>query len=243
MFRRWAIAGVIACGGGAFAQPWPAVPAAKADADTVYVMRTAGQSDRMVKVVRAADPSDPSSLAEVMDTATKKTFVIPGKVLTKLPKAGTPRAELPAPVETPPPPAVAPVEPPPVASAPPVLTNPLPKIQLSPVTPKAAAPVEAPPNTLKPVAAETVATVPPPAVLAAPKPTELPTVASPVPTLTTPSPPTVNDPWRATGEARAFAPTPPPPVAGPRLTPVPTWRATPKPFPPGVNDPWRPTGG
>ena len=242
MFRRWAIAGVVVCGGGAFAQPWPAVPAAKADADAVYVMRTAGQSDRMVKVVRAADPSDPASQAEVIDTATKKTFFIPGLMLAKLPKAGTPRAEPPAPKDTPPP-AIAPVEPPAVATTPQVIDKPLPKIQLPTVEPKAATPAALPPAPVDVVKAETVAPLPQPVRVATPKPTELPTVASPVTPTTPTTPPQPNDPWRATGETKAVAPTPPPPVAGPRLTPVPTWRATPKPLPPGVNDPWRPTGG
>ncbi len=242
MFRRWAIAGCVVCGCGAFAQPWPAVPAAKADADTVYVMRTAGQSDRLVKVVRAADPSDPSSLAEVIDTATKKTFVIPGKVLAKLPKAGAQAVAPPAPKDTPPP-AIATVEPPPVATTSQSLDKPLPTIQLPAVEPKAAPPAVLPSAPVEVVKAETVTPLPQPVRVATPKPTDLPTVASPVTPTTPLSPPQPNDPWRATGEARAFAPTPPPSVAGPRLTPVPTWRATPKPTPPGVNDPWRSTGG
>lgn len=95
---RWAVAVGLVCGGGVFAQPWVPVPVTSTEPEPVYVIRTAGQNDRTVKVVRPVDPSDPASMAEVKDTATGQTFLIPGKVLAKLPKAGSTRAE-PTPVE------------------------------------------------------------------------------------------------------------------------------------------------
>jgi hypothetical protein len=259
MFRQWAMAVGLACGGGALAEPYTPVPPSKPDERPVYVMRTAGQNDRHIQVVRAADPSDPASLAEVMDTATKKTFVIPGKVLAKLPKAGTPAAAPPVAVE--PPLAVAP--PPP--EAPPKVVTPLPPagvpqlVQVPPELPPAAVrpPVVVVEPSAKPIPASPPVLVVEPSAkpLTAPPPAQLlPPVQPPAPTATLPtvaSPvhqaPQAEkqpaDPWQSTGQPRAIAPTPPPPAAGPRLTPVPTWRATPRSTPPGVTDPWRPTGG
>jgi hypothetical protein len=255
MFRQWAMAVGLACGGGALAEPYTPVPASKPDDGPVYVMRTAGQNDRHIQVVRAADPSDPASLAEVMDTATKKKFVIPGKVLAKLPKAGTPAATPPIAVE--PPAAVAPLPP----EAPPMVVAPLPPagvpqlVQVPSELPPVAVhppvvvveptakplPVSPPVVVVEPMAKPLPAQLPMPVQVPSPTAT-LPTVASPV-RQAPPSDRQPADPWQATGQPRAVAPTPPPPAAGPRLTPVPTWRATPGPTPPGVLDPWRPTGG
>lgn len=250
MFRQWAIAGGLVCGGAVFAQPWPAVPTDKPATEAVYVMRTAGQTDRQVKVVRAADPADPASMAEVRDTATGQTFVIPGKVLAKLPKAGSTQ---------PVPPASAEPAPPPVTLLPNTGTG----VAPSPVVALPSAPKMPNPLTLEPplpARAPNVDTVPPPAEPArviTPASAELPTVASPmppalsqqtfVPSPVTPAAPSTPrqspDPWRAIGEAKVIAPTPLPAAAGPRLTPVPSWRAAPTATPPGLADPWRPTGG
>jgi hypothetical protein len=243
MVRRWAVAVSLACGAGGMAQPWPAVPAGQPAAEPVYLIRTAGQTDRTVKVVFPADPADPMSMAEVMDTATKKTFQIPGKVLAKLPKVGAtgtepaPQIEV-KPTHTPPP------ELPPV----PVTAQ-----RTSPHTP---VPVTVPPTAERMVTTWTADDPPATIAPAVPAPQPAPTLP-PAPVLpAAPSPvvqsaavvpsaakPLAVDPWRATGEPKAVAPTPRPQPVGPTLTPVPTWRATPAPTPPGVVDPWRASGG
>jgi hypothetical protein len=240
MVRRWAVAVSLACGAGGLAQPWPAVPAGQQSAEPVYLIRTAGQNDRTVKVVHPADPADPTSLAEVMDTATKKTFQIPGKVLAKLPKVGATGTEPAPPVE------VKPTHTPP-SELPPV-----------PVTAHRTSPrTTTPPVTVQPTTERMITTWKaddPPATIPAVLPVTQPPPAQALPTAPSPvvqsaamlplaAKPAVNDPWRGIGEPKAAAPTPRPQPVGPTLTPVPTWRATPAPSPPGVVDPWRASGG
>lgn len=230
MVRRWAIAATLAVGGGALAQPWPAVTPQTHAPEPQFVIRTAGQNDRTVRVVRAADPADPASLAEVKDTATGEVFSIPGRMLAKLPKAG----------QAPP---VPPTEPKPAPEAPPQRALPA---ELPPVPQHLQSKPAQPPLTPKPVTptpgmittwrADDPAT--PPAL-----PVTQP-VAKPVVQVVAEVPAKAHlsaDPWRATGEAKPLTPTPPPPSAGPKLTPVPTWRVTPT--TPATNDPWRPSGG
>jgi len=55
---RWAVAVGLVCVGWAFAQPWQPVPVTSSEPEPVYVIRTAGQNDRTVKVVHPANPSD-----------------------------------------------------------------------------------------------------------------------------------------------------------------------------------------
>lgn len=228
MVRRWAIAAALAASGGALAQPWPAVTPASSAPEPQYVIRTAGQSDRTIKVVRAADPADPASLTEVKDNATGEVFSIPGRMLAKLPKAGQPQ---PAPAAA----AIPPTEPKPAQQTPPQRTPPaeLPPVpqhlQAKLVTPKPTAPTTE--RMITTWRADDPTT--PPA-----QPTIKPVVQT-VAEAPAKAPPSV-DLWRATGEAKPLTPTPPPAAVGPKLTPVPTWRATPTtPLP---NDPWRPSG-
>lgn len=261
MFRRWVIVGVLGCSGLSSAEPWPAVPADKPAAETVYVMRTAGQNDRQLKVIRAADPTDPASMAEVKDMASGQTFVIPGKVLAKLPKAGATAVNPPAADVVVPTSASVPNTPPDVGRPSPApepvgartgnqsgespdSVQPSPPVPLARPEAKTASPVAVP--------TPPVVVAPPPIQTAGAKtslqqpdrlaaaPTVIPAV---LPTTPRNSPPQTYDPWRASGEAKVVVPTPLPTAAGPRLTPVPSWRAAPKPTPPGVNDPWRPSGG
>jgi len=56
------------------------------DADVV-VIRTAGQPDRRVKVIRLANATDGESIADVQDMATGAKYVIPSKVLATLMRA------------------------------------------------------------------------------------------------------------------------------------------------------------
>lgn len=233
MVRRWAIAAALSVGGGALAQPWPAVTPASSAPEPHYVIRTAGQSDRTIKVVRAADPADPASMAEVKDAATGEVFSIPGRMLAKLPKAGQPQA---APAVT----VVPPTEPKPAPEVPPqrVLPAELPPVPAH-VQTKLANPTPTPRPTV-PLAERMVTTwrADDPTTTPA-QPTIKPVVqtVAETPAKTTP----LADPWRAAGEAKPLTPTTPPTAAGPKLTPVPTWRTTPTtPLP---NDPWRPSGG
>lgn len=245
MVRRWAVTVGLVCGAGAFAQPWPAVTAVQGspppapryeptstppDTEALYLIRTAGQNDRTVKVVHPADPTDPASLAEVIDTVTKKTFQIPGKVLAKLPKVSATGFE---------PPASLPQQD--------IKPKPAPPLELPPIP--ASIQRTTPPTVVVPPSNEKMVTTwkadDPPAMK--------PPVAThtPVSALPTASPSVVQsvavassaaDPWRATGEPKAAPPLPPQLAAGPKLIPVPTFRATPLPAPPGASDPWRPTG-
>lgn len=235
MVRRWAVAVSLACGAGGLAQPWPAVPAGQPAAEPVYLIRTAGQNDRTVKVVHPADPADPMSMAEVMDTATKKTFQIPGKVLAKLPKVGATGTE-PAP----------PVEVKPTHTLPPELPP-------VPISAHRTSPRTLPPPTTERMittwkADDPPATIPPVLPVTQPPPAQaLPTAPSPVVQSAAVVPVVAKslsiDPWRGIGEPKAATPTPRPQPVGPTLVPVPTWRATPAPTPPGVVDPWRASGG
>ena len=237
MVRRWAIAAALSVGGGALAQPWPAVTPATSTPEPQYVIRTAGQGDRTIKVMRAADPADPTALAEVKDTATGEVFSIPGRMLAKLPKAGQPHAA----------PAVAvvpPTEPKPAPEAPPqrVLPAELPpvpahvqtKLAQPPLTPK---PITPTPGMVTTWRADDPTS--PPAQLPPTQPT-IKLVVQTVAETPAKAPPQA-DPWRAAGEPKPLTPTTPQTAAGPKLTPVPTWRTTPtSPMP---NDPWRPSGG
>lgn len=239
MVQRWAVAVCLVCGAGGLTQPWPAVPNGQPAAEPVYLIRTAGQADRTVKVVHPADPTDPTSLAEVMDTATKKTFQIPGKVLAKLPKVSATGTE-PAPQ----------IEPKPTHTPPPELP-PVP-VTAKRTTPPAPAPMTAPPTTDRMVT--TWKADDPPATIAPDVPAATPTTAQVLPQAPSPvvrssavvpvvTKPVSVDPWRAVGEPKAVFPIPRPQPIGPTLIPVPTWRATPIANPPGVIDPWRPSGG
>jgi hypothetical protein len=227
MVRRWAVAATLAVSAGGLAQPWPAVTPASSAPELQYVIRTAGQNDRTVKVVRPADPAEPASLAEVKDSATGEVFSIPGRMLAKLPKAGQQQ--------------------PAGAAVPPTGPKPAPE-----ATPRRAMPAELPPvpALLQTKPPQTAPTPRPTERMVttwradeAPTPPAQPTITPVVQTVTEEPAkvPPAADPWRATGEAKPLTPTPPPTPGGPKLTPVPTWRTMPT--TPVPNDPWRPSGG
>jgi hypothetical protein len=115
--RQWAMLAGVACGGVATAQstrtpamlaaglaPAPNLaPATKsgkaqvetpgtqtraqAPAESIVVMRTAGQPERRLRVMKVSNFSDGDSLAEVQDADTGQTFSIPGRVLSALKKS------------------------------------------------------------------------------------------------------------------------------------------------------------
>lgn len=161
---RWVVAVGLACGGGAFAQPWQPVPATSPEPEPVYVIRTAGQNDRTVKVIHPANPSDPGSLAEVKDTVTGQTFVIPGKVLAKLSKASPTPTDTP-PVEMKPTPAFPPVEAKPTPTLPPDQPPAITPLRAEP-KPAPALPPEQPPIAIPPRTEPKRATTPMPVAVA-----------------------------------------------------------------------------
>jgi len=57
-----------------------------ADDSDLVVMRTAGQSERLLKLVKLSKFEDGTSLAELKDTATNELFSIPGAVYQRLPR-------------------------------------------------------------------------------------------------------------------------------------------------------------
>ncbi len=80
--QRWALAAALFGGAGAFAQ----APKAAVESGPILVMRTAGQNDRQIRVLKVKSYSDGESLAEVQDVQTGQEFTLPGKMLAKLPK-------------------------------------------------------------------------------------------------------------------------------------------------------------
>ena len=243
VFRRWSSAALLTCGGVAVAQPWPPV-SPTADAEPQYIMRTAGQSERSVKVVRPA--ADADGMAEVMDTATKQTFMIPGKVLAKLPKttAAKPAASHPSEPHTKPVPA--PAHPSVVVSPPPSTTPaPTPPV-VSPKSVEATAPLPDKP------APEPI--TPPPMPAAAPPSAVVQTGGTtdplpwwkdgdrlrpvvPVVEVVRPLAPLATDRWRSVLVTPAAPDTPP------RLVPVASWKPALPTTPPTPGDPWRSGGG
>jgi len=209
-------------------------------------------------------------MAEVKDTSTGQTFLIPGKVLAKLPKAGSTQTQAePPPVESKPAPALPPVEVKPTPTLPPDQPPPAappsqPETRLPTVGP-APVVVASPPGERMTTTWRAddppakVASVPPslpplpatvfrPAVVITEPTTTLspvasPAVQSPVTVQSSAVAPATSDPWRSVSEPKVLVPMTPPPTVGPKLTPVPSWRTAPLPGAPNPNDPWRPAGG
>ena len=247
--RRWAAAIALVSGGWAVAQPWPAVPPESPPVqgspppapphapdppaeDATYVIRTAGQADRVVRLVHPAE--GPDGLAEVMDTSTRQTFVIPGKVLAKLPRPNAARQEPPA--VTPPAPPPTPVQPKPQFFPPPDQLPPLPTTARRPAPTPNRMPVQVAsgPPTEKTVVTwrANVSEPPPPAV-------------SPIQTVSA----TTTEGWQVGEKMSAdeivLLPGAKPRLApGPRRKPAPSWRIphTPTPAPAAHVDPWRASG-
>ena len=86
------------------AQPRPA-PVAE---PPIVRMRTAGQPDRQLKVLRVTAYTEGESVAEVQDVQTGQTFTLPGKVVAMLPKEAANAAPAPIPPMRPAPSAVPP---------------------------------------------------------------------------------------------------------------------------------------
>jgi hypothetical protein len=76
----------------ALAQPRPA-PASVTEQPIVR-MRTAGQPDRQLKVLRVTAYTEGESVAEVQDVQTGQTFTLPGKVVAMLPKEAANEASI-----------------------------------------------------------------------------------------------------------------------------------------------------
>ena len=141
MRNRWMARGAVALllSGGYLAAQSPTVttvPAAlaqpRAAADSpVVVMRTAGQPDRQLKVLRQSTYPDGESVAEVQDAQTGQIFTLPGKVVAALPKAANTVA--PPVIAAPPTPVPPPTRP--------SLFNPPPAKPIAPPAPKSDEPL------------------------------------------------------------------------------------------------------
>lgn len=115
---RGAMALLLASLGETAAQQSPTaatVPASLAQQGTatadqpIVLMRTAGQPDRQLKVMKLSKFTDGESVAEVQDVVTGQVFTLPGKVVALLPKAAITIAP---PVSVSPPAPARPVAPP-----------------------------------------------------------------------------------------------------------------------------------
>ena len=81
----------------ALAQPRPTGPAFE---QPIVLMRTAGQPDRQLKVIKHSTYSDGEAVSEVQDVLSGQIFTLPGKVVAMLPKA-TGSVAPPAPISSP----------------------------------------------------------------------------------------------------------------------------------------------
>lgn len=219
---RWLLrAAAVAVGWTGAATAQPLTPAALANTGTavapndgdVLLMRTTGQPERQLKVLKRSTFSDGESLVDVRDTTSGQTFTIPGKLADLLPRyaAGkTPPAAAPEPGIAP----AAPVAP---AVAPSLNPAPLPAPQPRQTLPPNPTPAPRPSETVwKPVAADTA-----PLPLVAP-PTTPPALvpigsAAVNPAAPVPAPPAQvapTDRWKP-------IPLPPPPPMAPSPTPNP----------------------
>ena len=121
----------------------------------IVSMRTAGQPDRQLKVLKLSSFSDGESIAEVQDVANGQVFSLPGKVVALLPKlAGTAAPTTPSVVVAPP---IRPVPPEPKlhpqpakSAALPQNDQPLPKVTFIPAPPLEPTPVQRADATLPP---------------------------------------------------------------------------------------------
>ncbi len=194
--------------------PAPAVRAAAPDeAVVVLLMRTTGQPDRKLKVLKRSAFDDGEVLVDVQDVGTGQTFTLPGKLADKMPRAGA------APLAAPPPPVQPPlamaVSKPQVAATVPALK---PTVPLPPPAAVSPAPV--------PSAVTEWKTITPDAV-PAPKPAvpEAALVPVPSPTAVPPS-------------STAKMPTPLPAPVGPPDR----WKPIPLPLPPTPSPTPKPPG-
>ncbi len=118
----------------ALAQPRPPVD------QPIVLMRTAGQPDRQLKVLKQSNYSDGESIAEVQDVASGQVFTLPGKIVALLPKMAGIAAPTPPPVVVAPPIRRVPPEPKPQPQpakfvAPPKDDQPTPKVTFIPAPP------------------------------------------------------------------------------------------------------------
>ena len=118
----------------ALAQPRPPVD------PPIVLMRTAGQPDRQLKVLKQSSFSDGESIAEVQDVVNGQVFTLPGKVVALLPKMAGTTVPIPPPVIVAPPIRQFPPEPklqsqPAKSVAPPRDDQPMPKARFIPAPP------------------------------------------------------------------------------------------------------------
>ena len=175
--------------------------AAPEEAAVVLLMRTAGQPDRTLKVLKRSTFPDGDALVDVQDVTTGQRFTLPAKLADRLPRGGATAAVASA---APPPPRMYP--PPPVPQPPRTFAPPLrPAVAVAPVAQPAYVPQPQP--TPAPAPAVTTASAPP---------------VAPTPVLI----PAVKLEWKAIAPAPpAPVPVAAPPVAmpaTPALNPVPS---------------------
>lgn len=213
--------------------PAPAVRAAAPEEPAVVLlMRTAGQPDRKLKILKRSTFPDGEALVDVQEVTTGQRFTLPAKLADRLPRAGAAPAV--AAADTPPQPKLYP--PPPV---------PQPPAYVPPARTTVAAAPTAPPAT----------TAPPPASVPPPRPQPTPPPAptvTPVAAPTTPTPvliPSAVPEWKAI-EPASPSTTPVAMPTAPVLQPVPSPAVQPafaptsplKPLTPPVSpdDRWKP---
>ena len=179
-------------------------------------MRTAGQADRQLKVLKLSNYADGESIAEVQDVVSGQIFTLPGKVVAMLPKAngaGTP------------PPVVAPISTPTMATLP-IIEPVTPTVQTPQSLPKMVMPavplLEQPAPKVTYIPAPIAEAIPAPAVRIEPKTLPTPVVIS---TPITPTVPGASLVWR------------------PRIAETPTLTPAPilAPVEPSKGDRWQPT--
>lgn len=200
--------------------PAPAVRAAAPEESApLILMRTAGQPDRTLKVLKRSTFPDGEGLVDVQDVASGQRFTLPAKLADRLPRAGAAPASPAAPTVAaapsvprnyPPPPVPPPqaaVAVPPPAYVPPAQLPLLPSPALPPPIPASAPPVPVPS-----AAPEWKAIEPAPASVAArPVPAPVPVAPTLIPVASPAVPP-------------AAAPTPAPQPLTPPAKPADRWK-------------------
>ncbi len=150
--------------------PAPAVRTAAPDEAVVLLMRTTGQPDRKLKVLKRSTFDDGETLVDVRDVGTGQTFTLPGKLADKMPRAGA--APLAAPPQSVQPPLAVAVSKPPVADT---VSAPLPPSATVPPAPSpSAVPEWKAITTDAPPATKVKATAPEPVLVPVPSPTAVP---------------------------------------------------------------------
>lgn len=162
-FARIAAPLAVACVGTAFAQSptASATPAALAHSrsdNSIVLMRTAGQPDRQLEVLKLSKYPDGESVAEVQDVESGQFFTLPGQVVAMLPKSLSGQLVAAAPpVIAPPTVTMKPITPQPVKPNPTPIAKPDdgPTPKVIPIPAPTVVPVAVQPPEIKPVAEST----------------------------------------------------------------------------------------